>query len=91
MSAKVAFLTQEMPEAERTPRVVLQPFAVVERKGRRVVYVVKDGRALETPVVTGAKLGEMFEVKSGVKVGDRVVARPTEKLRDGAVVTAPAK
>jgi len=91
MSAKVAFLTQEMPEAERTPRVVLQPFAVVERNGRRVVYVVKDGKAVETPVVTGAKLGELFEVKSGVKAGDRIVARPAEKLRDGAAVTVPTK
>jgi HlyD family secretion protein len=91
MSAKVAFLAQEMPEAERTPRTVVQPFAVVERNGKRVVYVVKDGKAVETPVITGAKLGELFEVKSGIKAGDRVVARPSEKLRDGAAVTTQGK
>lgn len=91
MSAKVAFLSQEMPEAERAARVVLQPFAIVERDGRRVVYVIKDGKAIETPVVTGAKIGELFEVKSGVKTGERVVARPSEKLRDGAVVSVQTK
>lgn len=91
MSAKVAFLSQEMPEAERAARVVLQPFAIVERDGRRVVYVIKDGKAVETPVVTGAKIGELFEVKSGVKTGERVVARPSEKLRDGAAVSVQTK
>jgi RND family efflux transporter MFP subunit len=91
MSAKVAFLGQEMPESERTPRVVVQPFAVVERNGKRIVYVVKDGKAVETPLITGAKIGELYEVKSGIQTGDRVVARPPEKLRDGAAVTVQSK
>jgi RND family efflux transporter MFP subunit len=91
MSAKVAFLGQEMPESERTPRVVLQPFAVVERNGGRVVYVVKEGKAVETSVVTGSKIGELVEVKSGVKTGERIVARPSEKLRDGTAVTVQTK
>jgi RND family efflux transporter MFP subunit len=91
MSAKVAFLTQEMPATESMSRVVIQPFTVVERNGQRVVYVVRDGRAVETPVVTGAKIGELLEVKSGVKTGDRVVVRPPEKLRDGAVVAVQAR
>ncbi len=91
MSAKVAFLTQEMPATERTPRVVVQSFAIVERNGRRVVYVVKDGKAVEAPVVTGSKIGELVEVKSGVKAGERIVARPSEKLRDGVAVAVQTK
>lgn len=90
MSAKVAFLTREMPEGERTPRVAVQPHAVVDRDGKRVVFVVKDGKAVATPVVTGDKLGELLEVKSGVKAGERVVAKPPEKLRDGAAVATAA-
>jgi multidrug efflux pump subunit AcrA (membrane-fusion protein) len=80
-----------MPASERTPRVVVQPFALVERNGKQVAYIVKEGKAVETPVVTGAKIGELFEVKSGIKTGDRVVARPPEKMRDGAAVTVQAK
>lgn len=91
MSAKVAFLSQEMPETQRMPRVVVQPFAVVERNGRQVVFVVKDGKAVETPLVTGAKIGELVEVKSGVKSGERIVARPSEKLRDGVAIVVQAK
>jgi HlyD family secretion protein len=88
MSAKVAFLGQEMPEGERAPRVAVQPHAVVERNGARVVFIVKEGRVTQAPVAIGGKLGELVEVKSGVKPGERVVARPPEKLRDGAAVTA---
>jgi len=91
MSAKVAFLSQEVPATERTPRVVVQPFAVVERNGKRVVYVVKDGRAVETPVITGTKIGELVEVKSGVKTGERIVARPADKMRDGVAVAIQTK
>jgi len=91
MSAKVAFLAQEMPEAERTPRVVLRPDAIADRNGKRVVYVVRDGKAVETPVTTGAKLGDFLEVKSGVKAGERVVARPSDKLRDGVAVAVQTK
>ena len=91
MSAKVAFLSQEVPATERAPRVVVQPFAVVERNGKRVVYVVKDGRAVETPVITGTKIGELVEVKSGVKTGERIVARPADKMRDGVAVAIQTK
>lgn len=91
MSAKVAFLGQEMPETERTARTVVPPFAIVERNGKRVAYLIKDGKAVEALVVTGAKIGELFEVKSGIKAGDRVVARPPEKLRDGSVVSVQTK
>ena len=91
MSAKVAFLSREMPATERIPRVVVQPFAVVERNGKRVVFVVKDGKAVETPLTTGAKIGELVEVKSGIKTGERIVARPPEKLRDGAAVTVQTR
>lgn len=91
MSAKVAFLSQEMPADERSARVVVQPFAIVERNGKRVVYVIKDGKAVETTVVTGAKIGELFEVKSGIKPGERIVARPPEKLHDGAAVAVQTK
>ena len=41
MSAKVAFLSQEMPEGERTARIVVQPATVVQRDGKSVVFVIK--------------------------------------------------
>ena len=82
MSAKVAFLTQELPQELRTRRTVISPNAVVERDGKRVVYVVQGDRAIETPVETGQKLGDAIEVK-GVEPGTKVVAIPPAKLRAG--------
>ena len=91
MSAKVAFLSKETPESERAPRTVIAPAAIAERDGRRVVYVVRDGRVVETPVETGASYGEVLEVKQGVKPGDKVVLKPVPRLRDGAAVAVSTK
>ena len=91
MSAKVAFLEKETPEAERTARTVVQPAAVVERDGAGVVFVVKDGKAAQVAVKSGMKIGELVEVVGGVAVGDKVVVRPSEKLRDGSAVAIASK
>lgn len=91
MSAKVSFLSQEMPAGERTARTVLQPAAIVQRDGKSVVFAVRDDRVAQVAVETGAKIGEMLEIRTGVKAGDRVVLRPSEKLHDGALVTLPGK
>jgi HlyD family secretion protein len=90
MSAKVAFLDKEVPEAERAARTVVQPAAVVERNGSTVLFTVKDGRAVQVAVKKGMAIGELLEV-SGVAAGDRVILRPPEKLRDGMAVAVAAK
>ena len=91
MSAKVAFLAREMPEAERAPRIVLPPAAIVERNGRKVVFQVRDGKALEAAVTTGESIGDMVTVTQGVKVGDKIVNKPGDKLRSGAAVALAGK
>lgn len=91
MSAKVAFLSQEMPEGERSARTVVQPPAVVQRGGRSVMFVIRDDKAAQVEVETGARIGELLEIRSGVRPGDRVVLRPPDKLHDGARISLPAK
>lgn len=91
MSAKVAFLSQVMPEGERAPRTVVAPAAIVERDGRKVVYAVRDGKAVEIAIQTGASYGDALEVKQGLKPGDKVVIKPSERLRDGVAVAVAAK
>jgi RND family efflux transporter MFP subunit len=91
MSAKVAFLSRPVAAGEQKPGTTVNPEAVVERNGRKVVFLVKDNRVVETPVKLGTKIGDVVEVKSGVKAGDSVVLHPGEKLRDGSRITVPEK
>jgi RND family efflux transporter MFP subunit len=90
MSAKVAFLSQELPPELRTRRTVIDPDAIVQRNGRRVVYVVREDRAVETPIEVGDKLGDWIEVIKGVEPGDKVVANPSAKLHDGDRISLQA-
>jgi len=87
MSAKVAFLSREVPAGERSPRTVVQPRAVVKRGGRDVVFVVRDGKVIETGVETAGRIDELVVVAKGVTAGDKVVLGPPRTLRDGAKVS----
>ena len=90
MSAKVAFLQRELQADERAPRVAVPAGALVKGDAPAVWRIV-DGRAQRTPVKTGATLGDWVEVTDGVKVGERLVLRPAESLRDGTRVEVPRK
>jgi len=91
MSAKVAFLEREVQPGEGKPRVALPPGAVVQRDGKSVVYVVTGDHVVQTPVTLGPKLGDMVEVVSGVKAGDRIATKPLDKLRDKSRVKTAEK
>ncbi|MCX7169803.1 MAG: efflux RND transporter periplasmic adaptor subunit [Proteobacteria bacterium] len=90
MSAKVAFLSQPVPAASRTPRVVVHADAIVERDGRSVVFLSVEGVAHMQPVTVGAKIGDLVEV-AGIKPGDKAVLKPPEKLHDGSKLSLVAK
>jgi RND family efflux transporter MFP subunit len=84
MSAKVAFLQREVKPEEQKPRAAVNPAAITEREGKRVAFLIKDGHVAETAVVTGIELGDMVEVVSGLKPGDKVVLRPLYKIKNGS-------
>ena len=50
-----------MPVEQRTSRTVVQPDAVVQRNGKNVVFIMKDEKAVETPIETGGKISDMVE------------------------------
>jgi RND family efflux transporter MFP subunit len=89
MSAKVAFLDKPVPASERVAVTAVQPAAIVEREGRKVVYLVAGEVARVAEVTPGGRIGDLVQV-SGIKPGDKVVLAPPDKLRDGSPV-APAK
>jgi RND family efflux transporter MFP subunit len=91
MSAKVAFLSEEVPADQRAPRPAVSPAAVAERDGRSVAFVVRGDKVTATPIHVGRKLGDLVEVTQGLQPGDKVVLRPSPKLRDGMTVRAASK
>lgn len=90
MSAKIAFLDKPVPDAERKSVTAVQPGAIVERDGKKLVFAVSDDKVRAVEVKVGAKVGELVEI-SGLKPGDKAVLNPGEKIRDGVSVAAAKK
>ena len=90
MSAKVAFLSRPATKEEQQPRIVITPAAIVGQGSHARVYRIVDGVAKEVAVVVGQKTGDMVEV-SGLKVGDKLVLKPLERVKDGSQVTVREK
>ncbi len=92
MSAKVAFLSRTPAPGERVPRLAVSPAAVAARRGASAVFVVKGGRAHETPVKLGGRLGDWVVVTGGgLKAGDKVAVSSVDRLEDGSKVKAAAE
>jgi RND family efflux transporter MFP subunit len=88
MSAKVAFLARDVALDEQQPVTAVPTAAVVEQDGHPLVYVVRNGQAVATPVRLGRRFADLAEVKAGLAVGDRVVLQPPETLKNGAKIRA---
>ena len=54
--------------------------------GDWAVYAVEQGRAHMVPIRVGHRTDALVEVRSGLRVADRVIAYPGEQIRDGARV-----
>jgi RND family efflux transporter MFP subunit len=63
--------------------------AVISLAGVNKLFVVDGGRAIERPVKLGVRDGDMVEIVEGVRPGERVITTNTDKLQDGAIVSAP--
>jgi len=91
MSAKVAFLSRPVTGEEKKPRVAFNQSAVINRKNLKAVFLAKGDRVIETPVGLGGPMGDMVEVLQGVKVGDRVVLNPSDRLKSGSKIKIEEK
>jgi HlyD family secretion protein len=91
MSAKVSFLSQEVAPEQQKPVIAVNPDAIVQRDGRSVVFVMRDGRAVAVPVTPGLKIGDATAIAGDVKAGDKAVAKPAPSLATGALVKTAEK
>lgn len=73
-------------EVEKDAILVPQK-AVTELLGKRFCTVIgADNKAEQRPIVTGARLGNLWLVKEGLKAGERVVVEGLQKARQGVTV-----
>ena len=88
MSAKVAFLTEELSETQinEKPKILVDPAAVVERQSSKVVFLVKGEQVVQKTVKVDKMVGNALEVLDGVAPGDQVVLNPDGDLKDGTKI-----
>jgi RND family efflux transporter MFP subunit len=88
MSAKVLFLSKPTDAATANARAILAipSTSVVDRNGRKVVYLVQDDKATEVPVIVGRQMGSLIEITAGLSVGDKVIERVDGTITNGARV-----
>ena len=65
--------------------------ALSTRDGKSVVFALRDDKAVEVPVTTGIKVGDLTAISGGVKSGEKVVLNPAPELRTGTLVKVAAK
>ena len=91
MSAKVSFLSQPVTPEQQKPVIAVNPEAIVERNGRSVGFFVRDSVAREVPLTKGAKLGDLVAVTGDAKLGEKLVLKPSDAVRDGTQLKVEAK
>lgn len=84
MSAKVSFLSRRLAPSELKPRLAASQSALIERGDTAFAFLIEGNRVRERPVKPGSKLGDMTEILSGLKAGDRLVIKPPKGLKDGS-------
>ena len=93
MSAKITFLSADFAQTAASTRPVLTvpATAVATRNGRQVVYQVKEDRAVEVPVVVGRPIGNLIEIKHGLKEGQKVIGKIDERIQPDSKVSVKSQ
>ncbi len=91
MSAKVSFLSQAVTAEEQQPLLAVNPDAMAQRDGKTVIYVLRDSRTVEVPVLPGRRIGDVTAIAGNVKSGEKAVLRPAADLTGGVLVKPAAK
>jgi len=86
MGVRVSFLEKKDANRKPLPGVLVPKSAIVQRDGKDVVFVVKDGRAERTAVTTGADFSDLKQVTQGLDAGAEVVTTPSADMKDGEKV-----
>ena len=76
----------QWPVRRPQPSLLLPPTTIVTTTERTFVVRVINGVAQWVNVSRGARVGDLIEVFGALKVGDTIVRRGTDEIREGAKV-----
>jgi RND family efflux transporter MFP subunit len=82
MMAEIELITDKKDKALTVPNDVF----IVNQKGEKIVYVIKDGIAHQRIVTTGISNDKITEITSGLNQGEEIVVMGQELLKDGIKV-----
>lgn len=91
MSAKVSFLSRKPTEKEEKQRLMVNKAAIIEKDRKNFVFLIKEDKAVLTPVKLGDTFGDDVELLSGVKAMDKVVLSPPKHLKNNSKIKLEAK
>jgi RND family efflux transporter MFP subunit len=91
MSAKVTILSQAATDADQKAVLAVNPQAIAERGGRKIVLRLKDDTVEAVDVTLGRRIGDSVEVSGALKSGEKLVLSPSDKVQPGVKVAVTAK
>ncbi len=77
------FAEVQLPTMQQENVLFVPIDAVENQRGRLIVYVVEDGRAISRTVVTGLKDDKHVEIISGLQEGEVVITKGQSVVTDG--------
>lgn len=91
MSAKVAFLERPLNTEELKPQTGVNSSSIITRDSQKYVFLIKGDKAIEAPVSIGKQSGEMTEILEGIKPGDKIVLKPTGRIKNNTRIKSAEK
>jgi membrane fusion protein, multidrug efflux system len=72
---------------ERSNAILVPQKAVQQLQNMQMVYAVgRDNKVVGRPITTGPRVGELWVVEQGLKLGDRIIVDGQLKVRPGSTV-----
>jgi len=84
MIARVSLVRRVIPDAVMVPL-----FALVDKGGERLLYVVEDGKARAREVELGVIDGDRVQILQGLKPGERLIVKGQTEVEEGMKVEVP--
>ena len=87
LKAEGARVTMEIPSGAQEQSVTTSIDALIPFLDRAIIFIAEEGRAVRREVSIGNTQGERVAITSGLEIGQMVITKGNEGLRDGSPIT----